>query len=183
MRTTKPAFVRTTDFPEGAWKWSLYDEVSGAKVCETYVKTTGNQHEPVGWGNWLEAKQALLPSGERVQVNAKGFRWSDAAWDSAMNGYREMFGSAPPNASGDLARSNLEVFQKNFAQIRAEHPGRSNQQIADEAVKSTPFGTTRLERGYGDMRVKASDYGSATVRGVELSDVPRAVTVEALPTP
>ena len=33
------------------------------------------------------------------------------------------------------------------------------------------------------MRVKASDYGSATVRGVELSDVPRAVTVEALPTP
>jgi len=183
LRTTKPEFVRTTDFPEGAWKWSLYDEVSGAKVCETYVKTTGNQREPVGWGNWLEAKQALLPSGERVQVNAKGFRWSDAAWDSAMNGYREMFGSAPPNASGELARSNLAVFQKNFAQIRAEHPGWSNQQIADEAVKSTPFGTTRLERGYGDMRVKASDYGSATVRGVELSDVPRAVTVEALPTP
>ena len=112
LRTTKPEFVRTTDFPEGAWKWSLYDEVSGAKVCETYVKTTDNQREPVGWGNWLEAKQALLPSGECVQVNAKGFRWSDAAWDSAMNGYREMFGSAPPNASGELARSNLEVFHE-----------------------------------------------------------------------
>ena len=47
----------------------------------------------------------------------------------------------------------------------------------DEAVKSTRFGTTRLDQEYGDMRVKASDYGGATVRGVELSDVPRAVTV------
>jgi hypothetical protein len=179
LRITEPEFARTPVYPEGAWKWSLYDEVSGAKVCETYVKTTGSPREPVGWENWIHSKQAMLPSGERVQLDATGFRWSDAAWDGAMNGYRGIYASIPPNASGVLEATNLAIFQKNFAQMRADHPGWSNQQIANEAIKSTPFGRTRLERGYGDMRVEASDYGNATVRGVEMSDVPRAVTVVA----
>jgi hypothetical protein len=93
--------------------------------------------------------------------------------------FGEIFGRAPANMSGDLEAANRSIFQKEFARLREAHPEWSNEAIANEAVKATPFAKNRITAGYGDFSVTASDYANVSP---ELQNVPTRIRVEALPT-
>ena len=183
IRTTSPELVTTPEYPEGAWKWSLFDEVSGAKFCEVFARTGGNSSIARGGPElWLHTKQALLPNGQRVQLKPNGFRWTPEALRHAMQVFRRLFGHAPENMSGDLAADNLGRFQRSYASLREAHPDWSPQQLGNEAVKETPFGRTRIEAGYGDLSVRMSEFGNASPSGgAAVANVPLGVRVEAFP--
>ena len=77
----------------------------------------------------------------------------------------------PENLSGDLAADNLAKFQRVFDRIHSEHVEWTGDKIADEAVKETTFGMTRIEVGYGKLHAIISDFGPAQ----GLTWVPRTV--------
>lgn len=81
IRATEPEYIVNDDWEGGAWRWSLYDSESNARFSYVHSPTVdGDVAVPAGSPEeWVHAKQAQLPSGERVQVQAKGksFRWSD----------------------------------------------------------------------------------------------------------
>ena len=131
----------------------------------------------------MHAKQAQLPSGERVQVRAKekSFRWSDKVVEHQKDLYTEKFGQEPACLSGDLEADNLGAFQQSYDKLRMEHPEWTEQHLSNEAVRETPFGKTREKFGYGDFDVTATKPQTVTVKDRELQDVPTKVRVEATP--
>lgn len=184
LRTTQPEYVTTPEYEQGAWKWSLYDSESKAKMCEIYSPTLGDAAVAKGGPElWLHSKQAQLPSGERVQVKLTDARWTDAALGKAVEAHTQQFGEPPTNLGGELAADNLGIFQKAYHAERLANPELTPQELADRAVLETPFAKTRVKLNYGDFRVSASEFGDASFGKDSMIDVPTKVLVEALPKP
>jgi hypothetical protein len=183
IRATKPEYIVNDDWQGGAWRWSLYDSESGARFADVHSPTVEGDPAVAQGGpeEWVHAKQAQLPSGERVQVKAIGFRWSDQVVQQMTDLHTKHFGEAPTCLSGDLEADNLGYFQQAYDQLRIEHEDWTPEQRANEAARATPFGRTREKFNHGNFDVTATDPKDVSFRGNELEQVPTRVRVEALP--
>ena len=185
IKATEPEWVWDDTYGAEVWRWFLYDEISGARFCEVNVRASSSTAPPQsGPELTLNVKQATLPNGQQVSLRSKGFSWTPESLRAAIETFIRRFGNRPSNMGGELAWDNLSNFQKEFARIRAENPGMSDEAIANEAIRHISFGSHRILIGYGDFSVRASNFGDVSLKnGPVLENVPNHVEIDARPTP
>jgi hypothetical protein len=178
--------IRATEaeFRHGSWEFKLYDAESGARFCAVEAEApNANVPPPDGPHLTLTPHKAILPSGEIVNLQARGFSWTTESVGRAIEWYRGRWGTRPPNMSGVIAWDNLANFQRAFARIRDANPGMSRSEIGRLAAREISYGRHRIRLGYGDLSARMSNFGDVTLSSGEvLTDVPRSVYIEALPT-
>ena len=184
-----PSGLRASEpvYQNGRWEWNLYDAETGARFCTIYAEAPSAAESPTGGPRLtLTPKEAVMPDGEIVNLQAKGFSWTPESLRLAIESYQRKFGVRPPELGGEIDWSNLANFQFEYAGIRAANPGMSPDAIGIEAAKKISFGKHRITVGYGDFSVRMSNFGDVkvNVKGQThtLVDVPKDVYIEARPT-
>jgi hypothetical protein len=180
-----PSRLRASEpiYQNGRWEWNLYDAETGARFCEVYADAPSASTNPTGGPRLtLTPKEAVMPDGTIVNLQAKGFSWTPESLRLAIESYQRKFGIRPAELGGEIDWSNLANFQVEYARIRAANPGMSPDAIGIEAAKQISFGKHRISVGYGDFKVRMSNFGDVNVKGQALVDVPQDVYIEARPT-
>jgi hypothetical protein len=170
----------------GRWKWTLTDTKSGATFCWIYADAPTGGAPAGGPHLTLTPKEATLPDGTQVELQAKDFRWTDEALRLAMEKYESKWGRPPPDLSGLIAWDNLGNFQWEYAKLR--DAGMDSQAAGNEAARKISFGRARIDKGYGNIKAQMDDFGDVEIadgkhKGETVKNVPQYVYIEATPTP
>ena len=177
--------ARDAEFDGGSWEFKLYDAESGASFCRVEAEAPNAQVTPPdGPHLTLRPHDARTPAGEVVNLQARNFSWTRESLNRAMQWYRSRWGSRPPNMSGRIAWDNLANFQRAYSRIRDTNPRLSPSKIGRLAARDISFGRHRIQLEYGDLSARMDLWGDVTLEGGQiLTDVPRSVYIDALPTP
>jgi len=117
--------------------------------------------------------RVVTSAGESIKLKLEGGSLTEAALEETIAAYQGLYNKPPPSLSGSLADKNLANFRKEFALLRDQNPGKSNQAIADMAIRRISFGANRIKLGYGDLTTKISNFDS--------NGVPTSVFVNGRP--
>lgn len=146
-----------------------------------YVKAAGETHT-VGLISIVDGSpqfyldnRVVTAAGESIKLKLQGGSLTKAALEDTISAYKTVYNKAPPNLSGSLADKNLKNFQNEFSRLRAQDFVRTDQTIADLAVRNISFGANRIDIGYGDLATKIGGFNS--------EGVPTKVFVHGSPSP
>jgi hypothetical protein len=167
----------------GGWECELYDADTGTRFGFAEVEADPSGAPKGGPHLTIDPTNARMPSGARVRLKAQGFTWTTVSLKASIDAFIRRFGRGPTDMGGLLAWKNLTNFQTEFARIRAENPGLAEGVVAERAAKAISFGSTRVQIGYGDIRVRYGNMGDVTLPdGTVLQNVPKWVEIQAGPT-
>lgn len=176
IRSSQPEFNSVTN----EWEWYLYDEDSGAVFAYQHTKSPTVPNS--GPEMTLTPHEATIPStGEPVNLQARGFSWTESALNKMIQVYESIFGHRPGNLPGNIAWDNLANFQSEFVRIRLANPGLGEQEIANAAIRNISFGKHRIAAGYSDVQVTVESRGAVDINGVVHDNVPTWVHIDASP--
>ena len=117
----------------------------------------------------------------KIQIrdaNGEHASLTDLALDRATRLFEEHFGHKPEILPGSLADENKLYFQREYVKLKAG--GASDEDAAQQAIRTIPFGRSRADRGYDDIEVTASvpqavDLGN----GLGIHVVPTSISIVA----
>jgi hypothetical protein len=132
--------------------------------------------EARGYNMSLDKKKAKL--GDREVALKTGFSITEVALDLVDELFQADFRRVPRATHGGLEQDNLVLFQRAYAEAERASGGRLDEdQLAQIAIKKTPFGRARIARGYTRFEIDlVMDFVEV---GGDFREVPAQVNVVA----
>jgi len=191
----------TTDY----WEVNLTTEIDGDRVILATAGARLDSHgHPIESPSFIIETEHTLISGREIKLELQGSgggRQSVTPFvlERVVQAYRTAFGAIPESLPASLERTNLLIFQREFAIAQDAHPNEGVQQISARAIMETSFARHRARLrisdgsrtySYGDISISSLgdltpvDLGEYTRRdGTTLSLgrrwVPRSVSADA----
>jgi hypothetical protein len=172
-----------TEKTERNWTIEIKAPLSNGRyhvVGEGLVSLDASGHPIGGPEFYIEKNVHVNGVDGKVQIYDRGTKQSatDLVLDEAIARFKTEFGHAPDTLPGHLAFENKRNFQRAYAV--ALRDGKSVDDARQIAIRSISFGRSRIERGYDDIKVEATNDGLVDLgEPLGVQRVPTVIHIEA----